>query len=170
MGYDYDKLYGETPDALGTPSRVFVDFFAGVVRSDLRVLDIGCGQGRDALFIARLGHRVVGVDLSANGIRDLNAVAAKDGLPIEGICADITEFAPLGAFDVLLIDRTLHMLSERPRLAVLGRLIDHVAAGGWALIEDEKSNMAGFKSVMEAHSAAWRYAVDKGGSLFAQRA
>jgi cyclopropane fatty-acyl-phospholipid synthase-like methyltransferase len=52
-------------------------------------LDVGCGQGRDALFIAIKGHRVVGMDISANGIRDLKDVASRENLPIEGIVADI---------------------------------------------------------------------------------
>ena len=55
MSYDYDALYARTPDALGAPTRAFVDFFDGYDRPNVRVLDIGCGQGRDALFIARLG-------------------------------------------------------------------------------------------------------------------
>jgi len=76
MSYNYDKLYGETRDALGAPTSIFVDFFDQFDRTNVRVLDVGCGQGRDAIFIARKDHRVVGVDISPNGIRDLQDVAA----------------------------------------------------------------------------------------------
>ena len=169
MAYNYDALYGSTPNALGAPTPVFVDFFAGLDGPALRVLDIGCGQGRDALFIARLGHEVVGVDLSPNGIRDLSAAAHRENLPIEAIAADITNFIPEGAFDVLLIDRTLHMLSVTDRLDTLTRLIGHVAPGGWVLIADERSNLAGFKPVFEAHRAGWRIALKAKGNLFLQR-
>lgn len=40
MAYDYDKLYGETRDALGPPTSLFVDFFGKLDRKDLRVLDV----------------------------------------------------------------------------------------------------------------------------------
>jgi len=80
---DHDKLFGDTRDALGAPTPVLVDFPDGLDRETLRVLDVGCGQGRDAIFIARKGHRVVGVDITANGIRDLKAVAAREELRIE---------------------------------------------------------------------------------------
>ncbi|WP_108815358.1 class I SAM-dependent methyltransferase [Loktanella sp. Alg231-35] len=169
MAYNYDELYGAQPDALGAPTKAFVHFFAAFKDEQLRVLDIGCGQGRDAIFIARAGHRVIGVDLSPMGIRDLNAAAKKEDLPIEGIVADISTYEPMGSFDVLLIDRTLHMLPEAPRLTALKRLINCVVPGGWALIADERSNMGGFKEVFDGHSADWQIKTDKSGLLFVQR-
>lgn len=169
MAYDYDALYKTTPNALGEPTQVFVDFFEAQTGQSLRVLDIGCGQGRDALFIARKGHRVVGVDLSPSGIDDLNAAAKAEGLPVTGIAADITGFTPDGPCDVLLIDRTLHMLAEAPRLEALARLIGYVDQGGWVLIADERSNMDGFKQVFAQHSADWAVQTDAKGYLFLQR-
>ena len=169
MAYNYDKLYGSTQNALGAPTQVFVDFFKKNAGHNLRVLDIGCGQGRDALFIARLCHQVTGVDLSANGIRDLTKAAHVENLRVVGIVADINNYAPEGRFDVVLFDRTLHMLDEAPRLEVLARLIEHLAPEGWVLIADERANMAGFKSILHAGGATWQVALDKGGSYFAKR-
>lgn len=169
MAYNYDELYGTQQDALGAPTKVFVDFFAQRADETLNVLDIGCGQGRDALFIARAGHSVVGVDLSPNGVRDMLAVAKKEGLAVEGIVTDISEFVPEQSFDILLIDRTLHMLPEPARLAALAQLIPAVVPGGWVLIADEHANMAGFKSVFADHGAEWQIATDKRGLLFLHR-
>lgn len=169
MVYDYDKLYGSHPQALGEPTQVFVDFFARNTTQTLSVLDVGCGQGRDALFIARQGHQVVGVDISPNGIRDLNAAAHTEGLAIAGIVADISTYDPVGDFDVVLIDRTLHMLPKTARLDALTRLIGVVRDGGWVLIADEPSNMLSFKGVFEASDQAWRTEREKGGYLFLQR-
>lgn len=89
-----------------------MQFFETFANPAARVLDVGCGQGRDALFIARLGHSVVGVDLSAHGIRDLLAASKAERLDITGDVADITTYTPAGKFDVVLIDRTLHMLPK----------------------------------------------------------
>tara|TARA_R110002124_G_C8838475_1_gene505320 strand:- start:34 stop:546 length:513 start_codon:yes stop_codon:yes gene_type:complete len=169
MAYNYDKLYGETSDALGAPTQIFTDFFAKLTGAPRRILDIGCGQGRDALFIARLGHSVVGVDLSANGIRDLNAAAQRENLPIQGIAADITTFTPDHPCDILLIDRTLHMLPKTTRLQVLENLIQYVDDTGWVLIADETSNIAGFKSVFADNEHPWRTDYAQNGNLFLQR-
>ena len=169
MTFDYDRLYGETADALGLPSPVFVDFFDRLERENARILDVGCGQGRDALFIAGLGHRVVGVDTSPNGIRALNEAAGRQALAVEGSVADITDYVPDGVFDVVLIDRTLHMLAETPRLAVLAGLLDHVADNGWLLIADEPSNIAGLEGVIAAHDGSWTIDYRKRGILFVRR-
>jgi len=52
----------------GQPFPEFVQFFVDFDQVNASVLDLGCGQGRDALFIARMGHDVLGVDLSPTGI------------------------------------------------------------------------------------------------------
>jgi len=169
MVYDYNKLYGTTKAALGEPTQVFVDFFHRLKRDRLRVLDVGCGQGRDALFIARLGHSVVGVDISANGIDDLVNAARLENLEISGITADITRFTPDGDFDVVLIDRTLHMLAEAERLEALGRLVDHVSPDGWLLIADERANIAGIKRCLASQNGNWEIDFEKNGYLFARK-
>ena len=166
MSYDYDKLYGETPDALGQPTSIFVKFFDQFDRTNARVLDVGCGQGRDALFIAKKGHSVVGVDKSPNGIRDLRNAARKENLAIEAVVADITTYVPEGLFDVILIDRTLHMLERPSRLALLEKLLDHVATKGWLLIADEVSNIADFKDLCLAQVNCWTVRFERRGYLF----
>lgn len=169
MPYDYEKLYRETPDALGEPNRELAEFFDKSVRGKARVLDVGCGQGRDALFLARRGHEVVGVDLSPSGIRDMLAAAEQERLKVDGLVADITAFEPEGEFDVLLFDRTLHMLEPEARNDVLDRLLDHVAESGRVLIVDEKSNIEGFRRVLAAHRFDWAEDVAKRGYLFVRR-
>ena len=169
MATDYNKIYGETPDALGPPTQAFVDFFDRYGPGPAGVLDIGCGQGRDALFIARRGHHVVGVDLSPNGIRDLTRVARAENLAVQGIVADITQFKLAGSFDILLIDRTLHMLPALTRLSVFAGLLGHVRPGGWLLLADEPSNIPDFRTCLDRDSADWRAARQKRGLLFVQR-
>ncbi len=169
MGYDYDRLYRDEAEALGAPTRALLDAFAAYLTAPARVLDLGCGQGRDALPLARMGHTVVGVDLSPKGIADMVAAAEAEGLAVTGHVADITAFVPEGRFDALLFDRTLHMLDAADRHAVLARLIGHLDPGGVLLIADEASNMAGFRGVLDASGQAWDRLTDRHGNLFARR-
>jgi len=169
MAYNYDALYRDTADALGAPTKAFVAFFEMYSKPGARVLDIGCGQGRDALFIARLGHEVTGVDLSPAGINCLDHAARAEGLNITGIVADIVTFHPKGLFEVIVIDRTLHMLAEADRVPVLGRFLGHVAPGGFVLIADEPANLPGFRKAFLDDPSVWDKSKYDRGFLFAQR-
>ena len=154
---------------MGEPTQVIVDFLERRDGSALTILDVGCGQGRDVLFLARRGHRVLGVDISPNGIADLLDAAKREGLPAEGVVADIAEFVPEGRFDVILCDRTLHMLTEKDRHSVLARLTGHVAEQGWLLVADERRNMPGLKAVVDASTLSWTPELEKQGYLFLRR-
>ena len=129
MSTDYDALYRTTPDALGAPTPDLARFLEAALTPPARVLDIGCGQGHDALFLARLGHRVTGVDLSPAGIASLNDAARRDGLSVTGTVADVTAHTPSEAYDLLLFDRILHRLAARDRIATLLRLTPALVPG-----------------------------------------
>lgn len=166
MAYDYDKLYREQPNALGLPNAKFAAVFNSYEKANARVLDIGCGQGRDALPIAARGHAVTGVDISKAGVADMVANASKAGVSITGIVADLNSFTPSGTFDVIVIDRTLHMLAATDRNRLLALLVDHIAPGGYLLLADEKSNMPAFKSVLQQASSNWAIEQDYGAIFF----
>ncbi len=169
MPTDYEKVYCGAKQALGKPTKEFVKFFDTLRRPRLRVLDVGCGQGRDALFIARLGHSVVGIDQSPTGIRDLLADAEAENLDVQGFVSDIRCFEPAGMYDVLLIDRTLHMLDASERPVVLARYLDWVGVGGYVLIADERANIPTFEAVLEADHRDWHLLLRSRGYLFVLR-
>lgn len=169
MAFDYEKYYRENKHGLGEPTKEFVTFFDDFNREGAEVLDVGCGQGRDALFIARKGHSVIAIDSSPSGIRDLQKDADAEGLSITTHVVDIREFKSRNRFDIILIDRTLHMLSTGEGVAVLGNLLNLSRSGSHVLIADEKSNLPAFKSVVEASNWKWATTLNRRGFLFIHR-
>ncbi len=170
MPTDYEKVYQQDRHALGEPFAEFVAFFDQYNKQNADVLDIGCGQGRDALFIARRGHHVVGVDMSPTGIAQLLEDASAENLNIEGVVADLREYEPDREFDVVVADRTLHMLLDAEvRLQVLARLCKAVRDGGYMLIADERSNLPDMRAFFENDSHAWVIVKDVKGFLFVQK-
>lgn len=169
MTTDYEMLFATTPDALGPPSAEITRFCERYLEPQSRVLDYGCGQGRDALFLARLGHDVVGVDTAAGGISALSAAAAREGLAVEGVVADITGYVPTGVFDLLLFDRVLHMLEEADRLSVLRRAVPALAEGGVMVIVDEPRHRGTYRACLDS-AAEWVTLKDARGLLFLRRA
>ena len=169
MPTDYERVYQGQRHALGAPTPAFVDFFERYDKQLADVLDVGCGQGRDALFIARLGHHVVGVDLSETGIAHLLEDAQAEGLSIEGVVADLRDYEPTGEYDVVVVDRTLHMLDAETRLKVLARVCDATRGGGYVLIADEKRNLPAFREWFAADDRDWIVVKDTRGFLFMQQ-
>lgn len=169
MATDYEKFYQGGCHALGEPTKEFVDFFRSYKKEGASILDLGCGQGRDALFIARLGHRVVGVDIAKTGIRDLLDDAKKENLNVEGVVSDLRTYQSAEMFDIVLIDRTLHMLSKTDRLGVLTKTLTHVKKDGSLLIADEPSNLPDFKQALERSKFEWDVFKEKKDFLFARK-
>jgi SAM-dependent methyltransferase len=169
MPTDYEKLYQEQRHALGEPTKEFVTFFDQYEKENAAVLDVGCGQGRDALFIARRGHQVTGLDISRTGVAQLLEDALREGLPIQAHVADLRDYAPQETYDVLLIDRTLHMLDRETRLQVLERLLRATREGGYLLIADEKSNLPAMQALLDADREQWTVLKQAGGFLFARK-
>lgn len=106
----YDNHY-QTEDLFGEPYPELISFFKALSHRG-RVLDLGCGQGRDALAIARLGYSVEGVDSSKVGIHQMQKQAKAEGLPIIGIEKDIYSFDDFSDFDIVLLDSMFHFTKK----------------------------------------------------------
>ena len=73
-----------------------------------RALDLACGTGRNALFLARQGLEVVAVDISGEGLRSLIRRARAEDLPVHPVQADLGRFSlPDARFDVVVDTRFL---------------------------------------------------------------
>ena len=82
----------------------------------LKVLDIGCGEGKDMLFLARCGYLTTGFDIAASGIAKAKNFAAKAGLNAEFFRADMLSYAPTEEFDILPRDSlcALNVFVDKP--------------------------------------------------------
>ncbi|MFC4999785.1 SAM-dependent methyltransferase [Dactylosporangium cerinum] len=67
-----------------------------------RLLDVPCGSGRHSLALAALGHRVTGVDISAEAIGHARRAAATAGAEIDFMVADMRDVPRTGDFDAVL--------------------------------------------------------------------
>lgn len=100
-------------------------------------LDLGCGEGGDAVWLASRGWETVGVDLSDTAVARARAAAASVGLDsnaVRFITADLSEWATAQTFD-LVSSAFLHSWPvEIPRSDIVRRSKDFVAPGGSLLV------------------------------------
>lgn len=115
---NYEQVYRQEAAACGTrPFAEVAAFFDALPRA--RILDVGCGQGRDALYAARGGHTVHGIDLAPTGIAQMLQGAAAEDLEVTGVAADICAHEIDAVYDAVLIDRVLHCLPTEQRVTTL---------------------------------------------------
>jgi tellurite methyltransferase len=73
-----------------------------------RVLDVAMGHGRHAIWLARAGYRVFGVDIRFDAVRHAVERAAAENLRLRAWCADLTMSPlPTSAFELVLVTRYL---------------------------------------------------------------
>ncbi|OBJ01065.1 bifunctional 2-polyprenyl-6-hydroxyphenol methylase/3-demethylubiquinol 3-O-methyltransferase UbiG [Mycobacterium sp. 1465703.0] len=102
-----------------------------------RALDLGCGEGADALWLAEHGWEVVAVDVSATALqRATEAASARNLLAhIDFQRHDLNESFPPGMFD-LISAQYFHSPARLDRETVLRRAASRVNHGGVLLIVD----------------------------------
>lgn len=98
-----------------------------------RALDLGCGQGGDAIWLASKGWSVTAVDISANALARAAEHAQEAGDAISWERHDLTTSFPAGAFD-LVSACYLHSPVELPRADIIGAAAAAVAPSGTLLI------------------------------------
>ena len=101
-----------------------------------RALDLGCGEGGDAIWLAQQGWQVTAVDVSPTAIARASAAALAGGVAAEGIrwlATDLADWDAEGEFD-LVCASFFHSPVDFPRTDVLRRSAKHIVAGGHLLL------------------------------------
>jgi SAM-dependent methyltransferase len=99
---DWDARYAAEPTLWGTDPNQYV---RGRLAADEpgRAVDLACGNGRNALWLARRGWRVTGVDISTVGLERARERAGEAGVEVEWVHADVRTWAPAGPVDLVLV-------------------------------------------------------------------
>lgn len=109
-----------------------------------KALDLGAGEGRNAVWLARRGWRVDAVDFSRVALDRAGELASTHGVQVNTVEADLTEFEPdEGAYDLVLVvyvhlprdemDALLHRAARAARpggtLFLVGHDVDNIEHG-----------------------------------------
>ena len=129
---DWDRRYADVENLWATkPNRFLVAEVAGLPVG--RALDLACGEGQNAIWLASRGWEVTGVDFSEVAIRKARARAERDGVAVRFVCTDLVEYEPAQASYDLVLVMYLHIPSARRR-AVHEKAGAAVAPGGTFLL------------------------------------
>jgi len=125
--------------------------------SGLRVLDVGCGEGKNAVVFAERGASVIGLELSQRALKHARTLYPDVG--VAWVCADATKQTwPREHFDIVIAYGLFHCLSSEVEVQALHRaLSDATKLGGCHVVcsfnnrEQDLSAHPGFRPYLGAH-------------------
>ncbi|MFZ5563087.1 MAG: class I SAM-dependent methyltransferase [Thermodesulfobacteriota bacterium] len=128
----FDRAYRAAEMYYGWEVRPeFERFFGNMDLTGRRALDLGAGEGRYSIFMARRGCAVTAVDFSSAGLDKLKILADQERLPVVAQLCDLADYAfPRAAFDVVVAATILDHLETDPRNRAMAGMVSALKPGG----------------------------------------
>lgn len=124
---DQDFVYGETENVL-------IHDMSGFIPEHSKVGCFAEGEGRNAIYLARLGHDVTSYDQSTVGLDKTKALAGQNHVDVETVEMDLTqEKVPTNQYDAAIMVFG-HVPRESQQFFVES-MIDSVKPGGYVIFE-----------------------------------
>ena len=114
----------------GLSPSVFAREVRALLPSGARVLELGCGEGRDSVYFASCGCDVTGVDVSAAGLHKAERLARAHGVKVRWVRGDAAHDVPGGPFDLVYSCGAIHYIPRRRRARLFARLQARTRPGG----------------------------------------
>ena len=118
--------------AKGPTGDVF-DFFDSI-NETYTVLDVGCGEGRNAIYMATKGHDVDAFDLSEAGILKSKRIADEKSVHVRFWVQDLDEYTFIKNYHVIMSHGVLHLPEKKVRNQFIEQAKLHTFSGGYQVI------------------------------------
>lgn len=111
---NYEKWYASDEYYWGTEPADFCDKLIKLqpATASTKVLDIGCGEGKDAVYFAEKGYSVTAFDLTSTGIEKTKKLTSQRKVRIDAYVDDINTFQTNDTFDIIYSTGTIQYLFD----------------------------------------------------------
>lgn len=127
----WERTYNESAPTFSVkPNQTIVEF-EPLLNRQSSALDVGCGEGQNALYLARQGWTdVEAFDLSESGIEKVRQRRETEGLCLNAFTADLREFQFTKEYGLIMSFGTLHFVGKDDWKAFIFRAKEHTLPGG----------------------------------------
>ena len=109
----WEKAYQEydTNAFSNEPNATIIEFEHLIARQS-KILDVGCGEGQNAIYLAGQGHHVDAFDLSEHGIVKVKHRCELSNAQVNAFVADLTTYQFEQYYDMIICFGTLHFVAK----------------------------------------------------------
>lgn len=136
----FEEEYKTTKSYWGdSPSSVIRKYATSLKQGS--ILDVGAGDGRNALFLANKGYAVYALDVSETGLLNISEKVADNKFPaITTIVANFVTYKPSIQYDNIITNFTIHFVGSRNIAVFIEKMIHATKPGGINIIDDFTQN------------------------------
>lgn len=122
-------------------------------------LDLGAGEGTDAIKLALLGYEVDALEASSVGAEKIENFSRANRVRVNVLNQDVRLFQPTRKYDVVICNGLLHYIEDKP--LILGKIDEATKAGGYNLV----SLFSDYTPVPECHQVIPVYCDEEQGLI-----
>jgi len=131
----------------------FEGFFNNIDLTDRTALDLGAGEGRYSIHLARRGCTVTAVDFSASGLNKLQGIAEQERLPVTTVLCDLETYTfPENTFDVVVAATILDHLETGARQRTMAGMAAALKPGGLLYVNVFTTEDPGYAAAGEVNA------------------
>jgi tellurite methyltransferase len=124
-----DTYRDQNVNTFGEPSKEIIELADKMPKNSI-VLDIGCGDGRNTLFLAQKGFKVDAFDISENGINKLKSLAKREKVTINAWVQDIAQYKFDKEYDFIVSHGVFHLLEREKWMKSIKDVKNNTAING----------------------------------------
>jgi tellurite methyltransferase len=130
----WETAYRGDAAAFGRGPTKDIEEFYPNLKERSEILDVGCGEGRNAIFLAKLGHTVDAFDLSEAGVVKATRIAESNQVEVNFFVCDLGAFEFEKDYDAVLSHGVLHLPEKAERDAFIEKAKACTRPGGYNII------------------------------------
>ncbi len=132
----WEKAYQEDDTiAFSSQPNITITEFEHLINTQSNVLDVGCGEGQNAIYLAQKGYNVDAFDLSEYGIAKLKHKCELSNTQVNAFVANLTTYQFKQHYDMILCFGTLHFVDKNDWKSFINNAKEYTNIGGIHIIQ-----------------------------------